>query len=377
MTARSLVGLLASATAHGALVTAALVLSPRAEVPPPLFVDLTLADEPAAPGAPPPAPATGAAAARPARGSASAPREPAAARPERPSPEPMPREATRSRATTAGDPAREAFREPPQRRGPPEPTPPRRPAPQAAAPARKEPLSASEPGRPRRDVAPSMPVVEPAPPAWPPAPEQIAPAPSVAAEPAAEPPAHEALPPSVSGAAAPAEAPTLAPARDPVPWDRDAAPSRGSGALADARPSSSAPGARAGGGAVGGGGDGSPSSAAAASGPASRVARIAPGADGAGAEYGPWLGRLRERIQASLRYPASARRRGLSGTVTLELTIRPTGAIDDVRVVESSSHSVLDTAAVDAVRALPAQPMPPELEARPLRVRLPVVFRLR
>lgn len=57
--------------------------------------------------------------------------------------------------------------------------------------------------------------------------------------------------------------------------------------------------------------------------------------------------------------------------------IQPSGAIEDVRVVESSSHTILDTAAVAAVRDLPAQPMPSDLPRRPLRVRLPVVFQLR
>ena len=101
------------------------------------------------------------------------------------------------------------------------------------------------------------------------------------------------------------------------------------------------------------------------------------GGGDAGAEYGPWLGRLRDLIQGSLRYPTAARRRGVSGIVTLEMTIQPNGAIGDVRVVESSSHALLDTAAVEAVRELPAQPMPADLPRRPLRVRLPVVFQLR
>jgi TonB family protein len=45
-------------------------------------------------------------------------------------------------------------------------------------------------------------------------------------------------------------------------------------------------------------------------------------------------------------------------------------------VVASSSHQILDEAAVETVRALPPRPFPPNVRARTLRVRLPVVFAL-
>jgi periplasmic protein TonB len=112
---------------------------------------------------------------------------------------------------------------------------------------------------------------------------------------------------------------------------------------------------------------------------AARVA-VAPSSgagSGAGAEYGPYLTALRERIQQSVRYPASARRRGLAGTVGVEILILANGTIGDVTLLESSSHAVLDDAALDTIRALPRMPLPPELPARPLRVRVPVVFQLR
>ncbi len=96
-----------------------------------------------------------------------------------------------------------------------------------------------------------------------------------------------------------------------------------------------------------------------------------------GAMYAGYLGRLRQRIDEALRYPAAARRRGLAGTVTIEVTVLPDGAIGPVRVVESSAHPLLDDAAVDSVRSLRPQPFPRDLPARTLRVRLPVVFELR
>ncbi len=100
------------------------------------------------------------------------------------------------------------------------------------------------------------------------------------------------------------------------------------------------------------------------------------GAGGPGAEYGVYLGRLRTRVQESLRYPLAARRRGLSGTVNLEIVIRPDGAISGVAVTDSSSHAVLDAAAVEAIRRLAPEPFPPDVQPRALRVRLPVVFAL-
>jgi periplasmic protein TonB len=98
---------------------------------------------------------------------------------------------------------------------------------------------------------------------------------------------------------------------------------------------------------------------------------------GAGAEYGPYLAALRQRIQESVRYPATARRRGLMGTVSVEILILVNGVISEVKLLESSSHQALDDAALDTIRSLPRVPLPGELPARPLRVRVPVVFEMR
>jgi protein TonB len=98
---------------------------------------------------------------------------------------------------------------------------------------------------------------------------------------------------------------------------------------------------------------------------------------GEAGEYASYLALLRRRVQEAMTYPASARRRGLSGTVHLEIALEPTGIIRDVTLARSSSHDVLDEAAVDAVRSLRRVPFPADVRPRPLRVRLPVVFELR
>jgi protein TonB len=96
-----------------------------------------------------------------------------------------------------------------------------------------------------------------------------------------------------------------------------------------------------------------------------------------GSEYGPYLTLLRQRIEQSLHYPLAARRRGVAGTVGIEIVIQPDGVIGSVSLFSSSSHRILDDAAVDTARRLPPLPFPDGLPRRTLRVRVPVVFELR
>jgi TonB family protein len=74
------------------------------------------------------------------------------------------------------------------------------------------------------------------------------------------------------------------------------------------------------------------------------------------AEYGPYLARFRQRLQ--------------------EVLVEPSGQIRSVRLLSSSSHAVLDAAALDTVRGLAPLPLPEHLPRRPLKIRLPVVFHL-
>jgi protein TonB len=95
------------------------------------------------------------------------------------------------------------------------------------------------------------------------------------------------------------------------------------------------------------------------------------------AEYRAYLALVRQRIHEALQYPRAARQQGLTGTVHLDIIIQPSGAIGDVKIISSSSHPVLDRAALEAVRSLPPIGFPPGLAPRPLSARLPVVFELR
>jgi TonB family protein len=95
-----------------------------------------------------------------------------------------------------------------------------------------------------------------------------------------------------------------------------------------------------------------------------------------GTEYADYYARIRERIQESLRYPPAARKRGVSGTVQLDISIAADGRITAVVVDTSSSHEILDRAAMEAARSAPRVPFPKDVRPVPLRVRLPVRFEL-
>ncbi|MBI2526164.1 MAG: energy transducer TonB [Candidatus Rokubacteria bacterium] len=169
--------------------------------------------------------------------------------------------------------------------------------------------------------------------------------------------------------------------RDAVPGGPTAAAPSGPGALAAAGhggAASAGPGA-AGSPAAwasGGGRDGSRGLGLSGG---SRVALVGSG-DGRGGvppEYGPYLARFRQRVQDALVFPLAARRRGLSGAVELDVLIDAAGKVEKVEVASSSSHAMLDEAALETVREMAPLPLPETLPARPLRVKLPLVFELR
>jgi TonB family protein len=225
------------------------------------------------------------------------------------------------------------------------------PPPPADAP-REIPAPDPVPVLPARP-AEAPPVVAPREPPAPAAPAGVGPAPSVGAT--------EALPPAATGSASP-------------PAAGDAAPRAAAGA---GPPDGVLPGPAA---AVRGQPPGgAPAGPDPRRGEGSAVALAIPGPGGAGdlAEYAGYYALLRRRVLESLTYPPTARRRGISGTVHLDLEIQPSGAISRVEVVASSSHRVLDDAAVAAVHDLGRLPFPGHVQPRLLRVRLPIVFRLR
>ena len=221
-----------------------------------------------------------------------------------------------------------------------------RPAGRAAGPA-LPPARASTRPEPVAPVASGGPASAPAPPPVAPA---VPPALAVAPEPVAE--------PAATPAPAPAAVPTAPSASSSV-----SASDSGSGAVAGGGAQTRGDGDRGSGG-----------------GPGASLALVTPGAGGSGVappEYGAYLRQFRQRVQESLVYPLAARRQGLGGTVELHVWLEATGRVRDVQVARSSSHRVLDDAAVEAIRRLGPVPFPESLPRRPLLVRIPLVYELR
>jgi periplasmic protein TonB len=195
----------------------------------------------------------------------------------------------------------------------------------------------------------------------------------------------EATPPPGSGSGEPAPALTapntplaMAELSSEIPVSREGGGANGRGVGRGGGEDGSGSGSRAG---PKAGGSSSSGSGAArepqGGGAGSSLATAGEGRDAIPAEYGPYLQGFRRRVQESLEYPLSARRRGLSGTVELEVLLESSGRVRAVRLISSSSHPVLDDAALRAVQGLAAEPFPARLPRRPLRIRLPLTFELR
>ena len=68
-----------------------------------------------------------------------------------------------------------------------------------------------------------------------------------------------------------------------------------------------------------------------------------------------------ERI-GEMNFPEEARRRGLTGKLTLDVALRANGTVQSIQLLRSSGHSALDDAAFRIVHlAAPYAPFPPEL----------------
>jgi len=76
-------------------------------------------------------------------------------------------------------------------------------------------------------------------------------------------------------------------------------------------------------------------------------------------------------------YPNLARKRGQQGTVVLQVLVNGQGRVDDLRLNASSGHSMLDRAAVAAVKKWIFEPGRQGNKTVPMWVRVPVTFELK
>jgi protein TonB len=86
---------------------------------------------------------------------------------------------------------------------------------------------------------------------------------------------------------------------------------------------------------------------------------------------GAYVAYVSSEVHRDWGYPRRALRRGLEGTVTIEIFVDENGAIVSARVVSSSGHEILDEAALEAVASLVGlRPPPGEVSwtHRPIRI---------
>jgi protein TonB len=92
---------------------------------------------------------------------------------------------------------------------------------------------------------------------------------------------------------------------------------------------------------------------------------------------GDYFDMLRLRIESKKQYPQSAQNRQLEGRVIVGFTLSPSGHVTSAEIVQSSHHSILDQAALTAVRSASPFPRPPSaLFDGPLHMKITIVFEL-
>ncbi len=80
-------------------------------------------------------------------------------------------------------------------------------------------------------------------------------------------------------------------------------------------------------------------------------------------------------LDLDIRYPDRARREGIEGQLIVGFTVTQDGDAHDIRVLQSL-HPACDSAAVDAIRTAQFVPGKQNGEPVPVRMRLPIRFRL-
>ena len=88
--------------------------------------------------------------------------------------------------------------------------------------------------------------------------------------------------------------------------------------------------------------------------------------------------RLKQLLNANKPYPKRAKRRGKQGRVSVSFIILRNGSIQNIRVVSSSGSSLLDNAALRAVKSISGKlPFPKEIRKSQWIFTVPVIYQFR
>ncbi len=83
------------------------------------------------------------------------------------------------------------------------------------------------------------------------------------------------------------------------------------------------------------------------------------------------------RVNPPPKYPRSAKKRGYQGVVILEVFVNQDGGVNDLKVLQSSGHAVLDKAALASVKKWQFEPARRGREKLEMWVRVPIRFQLK
>lgn len=86
---------------------------------------------------------------------------------------------------------------------------------------------------------------------------------------------------------------------------------------------------------------------------------------------------VKQRIEATRRYPLWAKKQGVEGIAHIYFTVLPEGAGQDIRIIRSSGSIILDEESVATVkRASPFPPIPKEISSSTVGMEVAIVFSL-
>jgi protein TonB len=86
---------------------------------------------------------------------------------------------------------------------------------------------------------------------------------------------------------------------------------------------------------------------------------------------------IRASVEQRKEYPLLARRKKLEGTVVARFTLSRNGRLQNVEIAKSSNESILDNAAVNAIKSVQLfHPAPLEVKGENIQIEVPLTFRI-